>query len=102
LKISELVWKLNSLHEQYGDIIVTAYPYDGQMNSSEISDIYVSNQRATKYVGTPSSNPWEYEQVESYIILDVYECSCGLSINRDLNASYNILRLGLQSLGENS
>lgn len=31
-----------------------------------------------------------------------HDCKCcGLSINRDLNASINILRLGLQSLGEN-
>jgi len=29
----------------------------------------------------------------------VHRCGCGLSIDRDLNASINILRLGLQSLG---
>ena len=29
----------------------------------------------------------------------IHRCECGLEINRDLNASINILRLGLQSLG---
>jgi putative transposase len=29
----------------------------------------------------------------------MHRCECGLSIDRDLNASINILRLGLQSLG---
>jgi putative transposase len=28
----------------------------------------------------------------------IHSCSCGLEIDRDLNASKNILRLGLQSL----
>jgi len=30
----------------------------------------------------------------------LYQCNCGLSINRDLNASINIMRLGLQSLAK--
>ena len=29
----------------------------------------------------------------------VHVCTCGLTIDRDLNASFNILRLGLQSVG---
>lgn len=29
----------------------------------------------------------------------VHNCTCGLTIDRDLNASFNILRLGLQMIG---
>jgi putative transposase len=29
----------------------------------------------------------------------MHNCVCGLSINRDLNASFNVLRLGLQLIG---
>jgi putative transposase len=29
----------------------------------------------------------------------VHKCTCGLTINRDLNASFNVLRLGLQTIG---
>ena len=32
----------------------------------------------------------------------VHRCSCGLEMDRDLNAAINILRLGLQSLGLNT
>jgi len=32
----------------------------------------------------------------------MHDCVCGLSIHRDLNAAYNILRLGLQSVGNQS
>ncbi|MBV9386463.1 MAG: transposase [Chroococcidiopsidaceae cyanobacterium CP_BM_ER_R8_30] len=31
----------------------------------------------------------------------IHQCICGLNICRDLNAAYNILRLGLQSVGSN-
>jgi putative transposase len=38
--------------------------------------------------------------VEKKLSDRIHHChSCGLSLNRDLNASYNILRLGIQSLG---
>jgi len=37
--------------------------------------------------------------VEKSLSERMHHCICGLSINRDLNASFNILRLGLQSLG---
>jgi len=32
----------------------------------------------------------------------VFNCSCGLSMDRDINAARNILRLGRQSLAVNS
>ena len=37
--------------------------------------------------------------VEKKLSDRMHHCVCGLSINRDLNASFNVLRLGLQSLG---
>jgi len=37
--------------------------------------------------------------VEKKLSARVHHCICGLSINRDLNASFNVLRLGLQSIG---
>jgi len=37
--------------------------------------------------------------VEKPLSERMHHCVCGLSINRDLNASFNILRLGLQSMG---
>lgn len=30
----------------------------------------------------------------------IYKCNCGNKMNRDLNASRNIMRLGLESLGK--
>jgi len=38
--------------------------------------------------------------VEKSLSDRMHRCSCGLEIDRDLNAAYNILRLGLQSLGK--
>jgi putative transposase len=37
--------------------------------------------------------------VEKKLSDRVHKCSCGLIIDRDLNASFNILRLGLQMIG---
>ena len=37
--------------------------------------------------------------VEKKLSDRVHVCTCGLTINRDLNAAYNILRLGMQSIG---
>ena len=36
--------------------------------------------------------------VDKAITERIHNCSCGFVCNRDLNASYNIKRLGLQSL----
>ena len=37
--------------------------------------------------------------VEKKLSDRVHRCTCGLTIDRDLNASFNILRLGLQMIG---
>jgi len=37
--------------------------------------------------------------VEKKLSDRVHKCTCGLTIDRDLNASFNILRLGLQTIG---
>ncbi|HCF27218.1 MAG TPA: transposase, partial [Cyanobacteria bacterium UBA11049] len=37
--------------------------------------------------------------VEKTLSERMHHCVCGLSINRDLNASFNLLRLGLQTIG---
>lgn len=37
--------------------------------------------------------------VEKKLSERVHKCTCGLTIDRDLNASFNILRLGLQTIG---
>jgi putative transposase len=37
--------------------------------------------------------------VEKKLFERVHKCTCGLTINRDLNASFNVLRLGLQTIG---
>jgi putative transposase len=37
--------------------------------------------------------------VEKKLSDRVHNCTCGLTIDRDLNASFNILRLGLQTIG---
>ena len=42
-----------------------------------------------------------FKLVEKSLSDRIHKCSCGLEIDRDFNASLNILRLGLQSLGEN-
>ena len=42
-----------------------------------------------------------FRLVEKSLSERTHKCSCGLEIDRDYNASLNILRLGLQSLGEN-
>jgi putative transposase len=68
---------------------------------------YKVEETGKKYVKVDPKNTTKmcskcFKLVEKDLSTRVHKCNfCGLEIDRDYNASLNILRLGLQSLGEN-
>lgn len=94
-KPSEITCKINNINKRIYDIAV------GQL----ISQLKYKAENAGKIVVmvNPAYTTQECSQCGAIQKLKlserVYNCQCGLTLDRDQNASRNILRLGLQSLG---
>lgn len=68
MKLSILLSQLQELYNKYGgDADVKCYPYDGQMNPSNIESISVSTSFVTKWCD--KKKDWIREDTPAYIII---------------------------------
>lgn len=68
MKIQALIEKLQELKAIHGDINVKIWPYDGQMNCSDLKCVEVFDTECLNW--DAKRNDWERRKVEPYVLLD--------------------------------
>jgi hypothetical protein len=68
MRISEVISQLKAFMEEHGDIPVTTWPYDGQMNSHAVNELYISNAKATGW--NSEKQQWNYEDTGPEVVID--------------------------------
>ena len=68
MTIDELVSRLLDIRRKHGNVKVKCFPYDGQLNPSEVESVGVADSIVTSWDAT--RNDWVRAPCEKYVSID--------------------------------